>query len=293
MESHNPTTKLGLGCVTFGREIDKETSFAMMDRARAMGIKSFDTAAVYGGGASETIIGEWLTARNLKGQVNIATKIIPPYTPENIRSSVDGCLTRLGLATIDLFYLHRWDEALNDIAAWTALDKLVKDGKLKALGISNVNAAQLANAINLLQKNGLTRLSYIQNNHNLAVSEVSDEMKKLCADNDIRIVTFSPLGAGFLTGKHLQGVQKNSRFEMVPGHQGIYFNDFAQKRLHKLMEVAARTSYTPALLAMAWAVHQPGIYSVLVGGRSVSQLELVSEAMNFYDPEIFAGLTSD
>lgn len=282
---------IGLGCVTFGREIDSAASFALMDHAGAMGIRSFDTASVYGSGASETIIGEWMARRGLnKREIVIATKILPPYNPSHIRKSVEESLKRLGVETIDLLYLHRWDEDVNSPEAWLTLDSLCREGKIKAIGASNFNTDQLAGAVNLLKEIGGIKLSYIQNNHNLAVSDISAGMKEICLENAIRMVTYSPLGAGFLTGKHLHGVQKNSRFEIVPGHQGIYFNANAQKRLSKLLEVAERTGYAPAFLALAWATHQPNIYEVLVGGRSVAQIDLVAKAKEFNAPDLFAEL---
>jgi aryl-alcohol dehydrogenase-like predicted oxidoreductase len=126
----------------------------------------------------------------------------------------------------------------------------------------------------------------------LAVSDIIAQMKVLCAENNINIVTYSPLGAGFLTGKHLNGVAANSRFAIMPAHQDIYFNEYANQRLQKLLDVARRTRHTPAFLAMAWALHQPQIHSVLVGGRSVQQIDLAGEAIKFYAPEIFAELES-
>lgn len=284
---------IGLGSVTFGREIDEAESFKLMDHAYEMGIRDIDTAAAYGGGASETIVGRWLTQRGLHQNISIATKILPPYDVANISKAVNDCLTRLNTDVIDILYLHRWDDALHAPEAWQELDKLHKQGKFKALAVSNFNTAQLTHTLNLLTRNKLLPLSYIQNNHNLAVSDVTVEMQQLCAQNNINIITYSPLGAGFLTGKHRNGIQENSRFAIMPAHQDVYMNAHAQKRLEKLMWVADSIGAKPALLAMAWALHQPQVYQVLVGGRTVEQLDLATRAMKFYLPEIFAELESD
>jgi aryl-alcohol dehydrogenase-like predicted oxidoreductase len=283
---------IGLGCVTFGREIDKDTSFALMDHALAMGVTHFDTAAAYSNGLSETIVGEWLAARNTRNSISIATKILPPYNPAGIRQSVEQSLKRLQLETIDLLYLHRWDEVLALPRAWLTLNELIAEGKIKTIGASNFNTIQLSDTLKLLQKTSV-RLNYMQNNHNLAVSDISKEMMEICHQNDIRIITYSPLGAGFLTGKHLNGVQKNSRFDIMPAHQDVYSGEKAQVRLNKLMQVAKATGHTPALLAMAWALHQPQTDWVLIGGRSTSQLDLATEAIKFYDADIFAELERD
>ncbi len=287
-------SKLDLGCVTFGREIDKKTSFTLMDHAYSKGMNSFDTAAAYGGGASEEIVGSWLAERVLpRDSVSIATKILPPYDPSQIRISVEQSLNRLGTEIIDILYLHRWDEKVKDRTVWLELGKLVREGKIKEIGVSNFNTFQLINTINLLEEINAVRLSYIQNNNNLAVSDINDDVVKICNENKIRIITYSPLGAGFLTGKHLNGVQKGSRFAISPAHQDIYFNRHSEKRLERLLEIAARTGYSPAFLALAWATHQPDVSSVLIGGRSVVHLDLAFEAVKFYSPEIFAELEDD
>lgn len=294
MQQNNIETgigKLGLGCVTFGREIDPEASFTLMDHAFSKGITFFDTAAAYGGGASERIVGAWLKKRELPGNsIVIATKILPPYDPDQIRLSVDESLKRLNIEIIDVLYLHRWDKILETEEAWKVLDDLVKEGKVKALGVSNINFEQLGDALRLQKNSGIQRLEYIQNNHNLAVSDVTAEIKQICRDNNIRIVSFSPLGAGFLTGKHQSGVQQGSRFADVPAHQDIYFNEHAQTRLAKLLDVSARTGYSPIHLALAWAIHQSDVYSVLIGGRTVGHLDQAFEAAKFYSEEIFSEL---
>ena len=103
---------LGLGCVTFGREIDQRASFDMMKRAVDRGIKIFDTAAAYAAGRSEEIVGKWLQLEGHVHEIAIGTKILPPYTPASIESSVDQSLARLRVSKIDILYLHRRDVAL-------------------------------------------------------------------------------------------------------------------------------------------------------------------------------------
>jgi len=252
--------RIGLGCVTFGREIDEAASFALLDHALERGVTHFDTAAAYGGGASETILGKWLASRKPEG-ITVATKILPPYD----RIDVTPSLKRLGVEQIDLLYLHQWHDTA--VQADAALEKL----PVKRFGASNVPLEQLRSVG--------PRFRVAQNNHNLAVSEVSDELRVYCAANDIDIVTYSPLGAGFLTGKHQNGVQAGSRFEIIPGHQNVYFHDAAYQRLARLEAVAKRTGHSQAHLALAWALHQPGIDTVLVGGRTPAHLDQAFAAL--------------
>jgi 1-deoxyxylulose-5-phosphate synthase len=268
-----PATRIGLGCVTFGREIDEAASFALLDHALALGVKHFDTAAAYGGGASESILGKWLASRKPEG-ITVATKILPPYD----RIDITPSLNRLGVEQIDLLYLHQWHE--------TALQVGPLLGRLavKQFGASNFTLEQLQAAEPLFR--------VVQNNHNLAVSDVSDAFRAHCAANGISIVTYSPLGAGFLTGKHQDGVQPGSRFEVVPGHQNIYFHDSAYQLLAKLETVAKRTGHSQAHLALAWALHQPGIDTVLVGGRTPAHLDQAFVALEFDDAALLSELTA-
>ena len=269
-----PHARIGLGCVTFGREIDEAASFALLDHAYSRGVTQFDTAAAYGGGASEMILGKWLASRKPEG-ITIATKILPPYD----RIDITPSLKRLGVDQIDLLYLHQWHDTALQAAA--ALEKL----PVKRFGASNVTLDQLR-ALG-------PRFRVIQNNHNLAVRDVSGALRDYCAANDIAIFTYSPLGAGFLTGKHQNGVQAGSRFEIVPGHQNVYFHEAANQRLARLEAVAKRTAHSQAHLALAWALHQPGIDTVLVGGRTPAHLDQAFAALEFDDPALLAELTPD
>lgn len=285
---HKSFSTIGLGCVTFGREIDRQTSFSLMDYAIENGLSFFDTAAAYGNGASEKIIGSWIAdRRSISDSLLIATKILPPYTPEKIVESVDQSLERLGTEAIDLLYLHRWDDTIEDIESLRTLNDLIKNGKIKMLGASNFNAGQLERSIQLQENNGFDLFKTIQNNNNFAVRDINEEMIKISVDHDMSIVTYSPLGAGFLTGKYNNGVADNTRFALIKGHQDIYFNTSSLQRLNRLQRISALTGYSTSHLALVWALHQPYTTSVLVGGRSIEQLKQVFPALSFYDPDIF------
>ena len=266
-----PHCRIGLGCVTFGREIDEAASFALLDHAYAKGVRHFDTAAAYGGGASETILGKWLASRKPEG-ITIATKILPPYD----RIDIEGSLHRLGVDQIDLLYLHQWHETALQLDS--ALDGL----PVKRFGASNFTAAQLR-AVDV-------PFRVIQNNHNLAVSDLTDDLRTHCTEHEIAIITYSPLGAGFLTSKHQNGVEAGSRFDIIPGHQRVYFHAAAYQRLATLEAIAKRTSHSQAHLALAWALHKPGIDTVLVGGRTPAHLDQAFAALAFDDSALFSEL---
>lgn len=279
---------LGLGCVTFGREIDAPAARAMLDHAYARGWRHLDTAAVYGGGESERIVGAWLAERR-PGGVTVATKMVPPYGAAAIRAGVAAGLLRLGLPKADIFYLHRDDAGLDEDTL-RALDAEVRGGRVDRLGITNIKPERLAHLLARQMALGLTPFRVLQCNQNLAVTELDDAMRAVCARHALEVVTFSPLGAGFLTGKHRAGVAAGSRFELVPGHQSIYFHPTARARLEALLALAAETGQEPARLALAWALNRAGVGTVLVGGRTPAAIEQALAARTPLDPAILARL---
>lgn len=273
--------RLGLGGVTFGREIDEAAAFALMDHAVHRGIRLFDTAAAYGAGASERIVGRWFAARRpAPGAVLVATKLLPPYTPAQLEAGLAASRQRLAPAPIAVLYLHRWDESAAAPETLATLHRFVAQGEVARLGASNFTAAQLERTLALQSAAGLAPFRVLQNNHNFAVRDVDPALRRLCASAGLALVTYSPLGAGFLTGKHRAGVVPGSRFDVIPGHQRIYFTETARTRLACLEAVARRTGHAPAHLALAWALRQPGPATVLVGGRRPAHLDQALAALD-------------
>ncbi|MEO6003690.1 MAG: aldo/keto reductase [Opitutus sp.] len=289
-----PLSRLCLGAATFGREIDQVAAFMLMDHARAKGITLIDTATNYSAGASETIVGAWLAARRPDpSALMVATKIYPPYTPDAIDAAVTASAGRIGVKTIDVLYLHKWDATAETPEAMKTLHQLVESGRVRALGVSNFNAAQLKTVLALQADAGSTRFRLLQNNNNLAIRDVDVPLRALCVAHDIAIVTYSPLGAGFLTGKHRQGIEPGSRFAVSPGHRDVYLHPLAEQRLARLADISARTRYSMTELALAWAIHHPGVSSVLVGGRGPQHIDQALSAAALNLPEIFAELERD
>lgn len=285
---------ISLGCVTFGREIDRAAAFALMDHAQSRGVVFFDTAVAYANGASEQIVGAWLADRRpAAGSCLIGTKARPPFTAASLADSVDGSRSRLGVDTLDVLFLHLWDHTAESPATLAALDRLVRGGRVRAIGVSNFTAEQLKRVLRLQAELGLARFQVVQNNRNLAVREVDAPLHELCVTEGVAIITYSPLGAGFLTGKHRNGAAPGSRFSLVPGHQDIYFNETAYRRLDHLEAVATRTGHAPEKLALAWALHQPGVASVLIGGRTTRHLDQAFAALQLDDPALLAELSGD
>lgn len=278
-------SQAGLGCVTFGREIDRAASFSIMDYALEREITFFDTASAYGGGASEEIVGQWFAERGqAAAHIAVATKLLPPYDASTLSAAVEQSLARLRMDRIDVLFAHSWHPSIEDDVVLRALSDLVVAGKVRALGVSNFNAEQLGTLLRKQADRGLTPVSFVQNNHNYAVSHLDDALMRLCRDFEVNIVTYSPLAAGFLTGKYRGAVGSDVRFEIIPGHKDIYFNDRAWERLDRLTKAAEQAGKPPAMLALAWAFHQPQVSSVLVGCRTTGHLDQALAALAEGDP---------
>lgn len=254
----------------------------------------FDTAATYSAGSSELILGAWLAQRtDLRPQLTIATKMYPPYTADAIEAAWRAASTRLGLAVIDLFYLHKWDDTAATPAAVQSLDRLVATGRVRQLGACNFTAAQLGQMLRLQAEHGCAPFHWLQNNHNFAVREAGAEERHLCQAAGIKLATYSPLGAGFLLGKHRHGVEVGSRFALSPGHKEIYFLPECWRRLERLESVAAEAGESPALLALAWAMSRPGTDVMLIGARNSAQLDQAFAAHALVNTPALAKLADD
>jgi 1-deoxyxylulose-5-phosphate synthase len=273
-------SSIGLGGATFGREIDEPTAFAVLDRALERGITLFDTAAAYSSGSSEAIVGRWVANRRVRDQAILATKVAPPLDRARVIASAEDSLRRLQVETIDLFQLHSWDPRTPLEETLAALQTLVEQGKARYVGCSNFAAWQACKALWRQEVHGWARLESVQPVYNLALREIEHELLPFCADQDLGVITYSPLGAGFLTGKYRQDgpVPSGTRFDIVPGHQDIYFNDASFSAMERLRAKAYELGLPMAKLGLAWVLSRPGITATLVGARSPAQVDQAFEA---------------
>ena len=288
-------SSLGLGCVTFGREIDQQRAFAIMDHALELGINLFDTAEAYAAGRSEELIGQWMNERQNREQIVLATKVAGAQTREHILESAEQSLRRLQTDRIDLFKVHNWDPEVPLSETIDALNTLVEQGKARYIGSSNYDADQLAQALQESAASGCARMEATQPNYNLVVRDIEEALLPLCAEHQIGVVSYSPLGAGFLTGKYRrQGpVPEGTRFDVIPGHQDIYFKDEYFDIIEGLRAKSTESGRSMIDLALAWVIGQPGISSVLVGARDTSQIDqaFAAEAAGLAD-EVRAELSN-
>lgn len=273
-------SSIALGCVTFGREIDAATSFAVLDRAMECGINLLDTAAVYGQGASETVLGQWLKERKLHDRVVVATKVSWRLTSDAVRESVEGSLRRLGVERIDLLQAHDWDSQTPVEETLEAFDGVVCEGKVRYVGCSNWDADQMCRSLEIQASHGWAGLSSVQPMYNLADRSIEHDLFALCAERQIGVITYSPLGAGFLTGKYRPGgeVPEGTRFDVIPGHQDIYFTERGFRVVEELERTSLESGHSMVKLAIGWVLRQSGVTSVLIGARRPEHVDQAFEA---------------
>jgi len=278
-------SNIGLGCVTFGREISKHDSWEILDYAVDSGITHLDTAPSYSNGASESILGEWLyRSQPLNNSLIISSKISPPFGKDSIINSVKLSLERLKISYVDVLYVHQWHPSVNNLEVQDALTTLVNDNKVKLIGASNFTAEELQNAIDIQTENHFIPFRFMQNNNNYAIRDIYPELSEICKRNDINIVTYSPLGAGFLSGKYQDEIKEGTRFSVIPEHIEIYFQQLPYRRLKELLAISRRTGLPATHLALSWALRQKGIDSVLIGARNKKHIDQALDSLNYDFP---------
>lgn len=296
---------IGLGCVTFGREIDEDASVAILDDAVERGIDWLDTAEAYGGGnartyrrdvlkvddvretsdimgSSEIIIGKWMKARGCRDDVVICSKVSSGNRPENIARALRVSLERLQVDCVDIYELHSPDETVLITESLAALDEEVRAGRIGTVGCSNFNAAQLREALDASAREGYARFEVVQPPYNLADPGAQDELFPLCRREEVGITSYSPLAAGFLAGKYTpdrNAFPQGSRFDVIPGHADIYFNDRNFRNVERLRALADTRGLPMVRVAMAWSMGHPDITSVLVGARHAGHLDNAFDAL--------------
>lgn len=282
-------SSLGMGCATFGREIDETTSFQILDHALERGINFFDTADSYGFGMSETVLGLWVSTRNIRDKVILATKVGSPTSEDSsdwgcsgkrIIAHIDASLKRLRADYVDLYMLHRWDPNVRLEESLEALDHVVKQGKARYIGCSNYMTWQLCRALWISDIHGWTQFQSVENAYSLVRPDIERELLPFCAQQGTGVISYSPLGAGFLTGKYRYGgpVPRGARFDVLPGHQNIYFNEARWRTLEGLRTKAGELGIPMSQLALAWVITQSAISSMLIGARRVEHIDNAFEA---------------
>jgi aryl-alcohol dehydrogenase-like predicted oxidoreductase len=272
-------SELCLGTMTFGGQTSAEEATRIIHAALEHGINFFDTANVYEGGRSESIIGQALVGR--RHEVVLATKFgfaefDPPnhqgISKTNIMLALENSLQRLQTDYIDLYYLHWPRQGMQLESLLSALDELQRQGKIRAVAVSNFPAWLLCRALWLSEIKNLTAFVALQVPYNLIERGIEVEVVPLCGAENVALVPYRPLAIGVLTGKHLKEIEKSSRGSS-DARVGAW-NQSYQEAIFRLASIAhARWHCSPAQLAIAWVRDHPVVTSTLVGISHTHQLQ--------------------
>jgi aryl-alcohol dehydrogenase-like predicted oxidoreductase len=282
---------LSLGTMTFGDESDEAVAHAQLDAFVEAGGTFIDTADVYAGTESEAIIGRWLAAcpSEVRDQVVIATKgRFPTGTDANdlglsrrhLSRALDASLRRLGVGAIDLYQVHAWDPLTPLDETWRFLDDAVAAGKIHYVGLSNFTGWQVQRVSDLAEFRGWLRPVTLQPQYNLLVREIEWEIVPACLENGLGLLPWSPLGGGWLTGKYQRDERPTGATRLGEDpDRGVEAYD-RRSRVERtwdvidaVREVAEGRGVSMAQVALAWLVDRPGVTAVILGARTVEQLD--------------------
>jgi aryl-alcohol dehydrogenase-like predicted oxidoreductase len=275
----------------FGQGTPKEEAFRIMDAAWELGITTFDTADAYGGGRSESWIGEWLAQKDraVRDAIVIETKTFNPMetgqdyglSRTRIHRQIETSLQRLGIERVDLYLAHGFDEEIPQEETLRAFDELVRAGKVGAVGASNFTAEQLAEAVELSELETFTRYECVQNSFSLLECGDAETVLPVCREHGLGYEAFGPLAGGWLTGKYRRGeaYPKGSRMTQRPEGYAEYATEAVFDALEALEREAWARGVSMAGLALGWLVATPEVTGVIVGPGQVEHLGPVHEAL--------------
>jgi aryl-alcohol dehydrogenase-like predicted oxidoreductase len=291
-KSNLQVNRLGLGCMgmsEFYGSFDEAESINTLHKALEMGVNFFDTADMYGAGANERLVGK--AFKNKWNELTLATKFGVVRGPNGewlgingqadyIKNACESSLNNLGVEAIDLYYMHRQDPNLPIEEIVGSMSQLVKEGKVKYIGISEVNAETIRKA------HAVHPITAVQCEYSLWSREPEQEIFDVCKELGIHFVSYSPLGRGFLTGAY------QNREQFQAGDFRLVNPRFTEEAMQKnlryvqvLEEMAKEKSVTPAQLALAWILNQNEDITAIPGTRKIHRLE---ENLGAYQIELSA-----
>jgi len=287
---------VGLGCgnfggigsspAFFGRGETEPEAWAIMDAAWELGINFFDTADAYGGGRSESYIGAWLKAKGsaVRDQLLLSSKLFNPVgdgpndrglSRRQVVRQVDASLRRLGVDHLDMYLIHEPDPSTPLDETLRALDDLVRQGKLRYLGASNMPAWLMTKALWISDKYLLHRFEWVQNSYSLLDRTPERELFPLCEECGVGFTAFSPLAGGWLSGKYRSpgDYPKGSRMTLRPEPYAHLVSDRVFRGLSAFGDEARALGVDITALAIAWVLHQPRVDAAIIGPRTPAHLD--------------------
>jgi aryl-alcohol dehydrogenase-like predicted oxidoreductase len=296
-------SRLILGCGNFGgigsapafygMGENEAQAFELMDRALDAGINVFDTADSYGGGLSESFIGRWLRAKgsHVRDHLVLSSKVFNPVGPGpndrglsrgHILRQIDASLGRLQTDRLDLYLTHEPDPETPIEETLTALDDLIRAGKVRYIGASNIETWRLAGALETSEKRGLARYEWVQNSYSLLDRAEEREMFPFCADAGVGFTAFSPLAGGWLTGKYRAGgaYPEGSRMTLRPEPYRHLEREEIYRGVDRLSSEAQSRGVDVSSLALAWALAHPRMDAAVIGPRRPAHLDAAIAALD-------------
>ncbi|WP_410766618.1 aldo/keto reductase [Haloferax sp. DFSO60] len=286
-------SKICLGCMSFGANwddwtLDTDESRELIERAIDLGINFFDTANVYSYGESEEILGDVLADYD-RDEMVVATKVYGQMRDDDpnsgglsrktIEQELDNSLDRLGMDTVDLYQIHRWDYDTPIETTMRALDDAVRRGKTRYIGASSMWAHQFAEAQYTADAQHLDKFVSMQNLYNLAYREEEREMMPYCAKNDIATMPWSPMAAGFLTRPY-EDFESTTRGEHEADVGRPYLEGGGPAVNERVQELADEKGVKMAQIALAWQFNKDWVTTPIVGTSSIEHLEDAVEALD-------------
>lgn len=278
----------GLGTMTFGAESDEAASHAILDRYFEAGGRLIDTADVYSRGVSEEIIGRWLARSANSERALIATKArfamgdglgMQGAGRDYLERAIDASLSRLGTDVIDLYQMHSWDPDVPLEETLGALNSFVEQGKVRFVGVSNYTGWQIERAALTARQHGWAPPASLQPQYNLLAREIELEILPASLDNGLGLLPWSPLGGGWLTGKYSRAKRPTgaTRLGEDPNRGVEAYDRRNTERTWRVLDevgrIADRRGVTMSQVALNWVRNRPSVSSVLLGCRTVDQLE--------------------
>ena len=300
-------SEICMGTMTFGTQADKEESFRIMDESIESGIDFFDTAEVYPvppteelAGLTEEWVGEWLKSKP-RESVILATKVAgaahgwfcPPIRHGkaaldrvHLRKALEGSLSRLGTDYVDLYQIHWPDHGMRAADTLEVLDEFVKEGKVRAIGLSNDYSYVVMKSLWTSDLGGMTRIDSIQNNFSLNNRRDEHELAECLRRENVSLLPYSPLAGGVLTGKYNDGVPDGARFSEYLTNGGArqramatrFVNDRTIASTKRFSEIAKELDLNVTTLATAWSKQHDFVAATIVGVRAAAQMEPILKA---------------
>jgi aryl-alcohol dehydrogenase-like predicted oxidoreductase len=289
-----------LGTMTFGFESDEQVANRQLDRFFEVGGNFIDTADVYTHGLSEEIIGRWLARRRhaVRDHVVLGTKGRFPMgrgpndaglSRARLDRALSESLRRLGVDTIDLYQVHAWDPLTPIEETLRFLDDQVRAGKIRYVGLSNFTGWQIQKAVSVADFRGLTRPLTMQPQYNLLAREIEWEIVPACLAEGLGLLPWSPLGGGWLTGKYRRDQRPTGATRLGENpERGVEAYDRRSRAektwsvIDAMTEIAGARGVPMAHVALAWLVDRPGVTSVILGARTLEQLDENLGAMGLH-----------